>query len=58
MDFSDKIKEENAVNSFKNQELQKQNNEILKKNKMNEDTIKTLQEEVFYFNFIIIIFLG
>ena len=49
MDFSDKIKEENAVNSFKIQDLQKQNNEILKKNKMNEDTIKTLQEEVFYF---------
>lgn len=49
MDFSDKIKEENAICNSKFQELQKYNAELLKKNKGDDDLIKKLQEEVKYF---------
>jgi len=46
LDFSDKIKEENAICHSKFQELQKYNVELMKKNKVEEELIKKLQEEV------------
>lgn len=46
LDFSDKIKEDNAICNSKFQELQKYNAELSKKNKGDEELIKKLQEEV------------
>jgi hypothetical protein len=46
LDFSDKVKEENAICISKFQELQKYNSELVKKNKNDDELIKKLQEEV------------
>jgi len=46
LDFSDKLKEENAICHSKYQELQKYNAELSRKNKGDEEFVKKLQEEV------------
>jgi len=45
LDFSNKQKEENAINFVKFQELQKQLNDALIKNKILEDSLQNVNEE-------------
>lgn len=46
LDFSNKQKEDNAINLVKLQEMQRQLNEALKKNKLIEENYSTLNDEV------------
>ena len=53
LDFSNKQKEENAINSVKFQDLQRLFNESIKKNKILEDSLQNLNEEVnIYFSYL------
>lgn len=46
LDLSDKQKEDSAINANKLQELSKQIYELNKKNKILEETVKNLSDEV------------
>jgi len=46
LDFSNKQKEDNAINLVKLQEMQRQLNEALKKNKLLEENYSNLNDEV------------
>jgi len=46
LDFSNKQKEDNAINIVKLQEMQRQLNEAFKKNKILEENYSSLNDEV------------